>query len=121
MDVAYFSPSYQEGTKYSVTFVSVPVYVSYYPKFFDNLGSFNVCVVNGYQKYKFDNDSFNFQNFQTNINLGMSLYLIPKRWFKKPNNHWIFELGFGLPVYNFTYHPALPSSYMGLRYNFNKR
>ncbi len=108
--------SFLKSSDFKMNLTTVPVYFKYYPKFFKNLGNFDLTLVNGYQKYTFDIDSFNFENFQTNINFGVSLLLIPKKLFKKRNNHWIGDLNFGIPVYNLTRYPALPSGYFGIKY-----
>ena len=109
-----------KNNKFKMQLITAPLYFSYYPKFFKNMLNFNFCIVNGYQKYTFNNDSLNFQNFQTNLNIGLSLLILPKKLFKKPNNHWIFELNTGIPIYNFTYYPELPSGGIGIKYYFGK-
>jgi hypothetical protein len=110
----------QLGGKFRMQLITVPFTVYYYPKLFKNKINFNLCLVNGYQKYTFDQDYRNFQNFQTNVNIGFGVLIVPKKLFRKPNKHWIFDINFGYPIYNFTNYPELGSGGLGVKYYLGK-
>lgn len=119
MAIAHLN-SFQSFSDFKIQEIKFPLEIKYYPKFLNNLGSFNLCFVNGYQKYTY-NDSTSFSNFQYNFNAGLSLLFFPKKIFKKINTHWIFELDFEYPLYNFTKYIEMGSGYLSLKYNLRRK
>jgi hypothetical protein len=114
--------SRQKYNDFNMFLLYVPVSIKYSPKFLGNIVGFKVSTLNGYQKYEFANDSFNFKNFQSNLTTEIVLNWYPKKLFGHKNTNFVFEFNESFRIYNFTKpYPEFVLSSIGFRYIFIKK